>query len=243
MKISILTLFPEMFQGPFNHSIIKHAQEKKLVDITFVNIRDFGIGTHHVVDDTPYGGGIGMVMRVDVVHNAIKHTKETFQQSNNEAMEQSVVLLTASGTPFKQQIAKDLSQLDHLILICGHYEGVDDRIRHFIDAEISIGDFVLTGGEIPAMLITDSVIRLLPEVLKTGVTDAESFSLKNATNPEETFIEYPQYTRPDTYENHVVPEILLTGNHKNIEAWRQEQAKIRTHAVRPDLIPTIKTEQ
>ncbi len=236
MKISILTLFPEMFQGPFDHSIIKHAKDKGLVTIDFVNIRDFGIGTHKSVDDTAYGGGIGMVMRVDVIHEAIKQTKQKFtQQYSNITMKQWVVLLTASGKPFKQPTAKQYAKVDHLILICGHYEGIDDRIRHFIDEEISLGDFVTTAGEIPAMLITDSVVRLLPEVLKVGATENESFSLTNTAN-NESYIEYPQYTKPQTYETFVVPEILMGGNHQKIAEWRLEQAKKRTKDIRPDLL-------
>jgi tRNA (guanine37-N1)-methyltransferase len=232
MKITILTLFPEMFAGPFDHSILKRVKEKGLIQIEFVNMRDFGIGTHKMIDDTPYGGGVGMVMRVDIIHQAIQHAKKTFsQQYNNETMKQWVVLMTASGKPFKQSLAKAYSQLDHLILICGHYEGIDDRIKHYIDEEVSIGDFVLTGGEIPAMLITDAVTRLIPGAITEGATEDESFSRR-----DEVLLEYPHYTRPQSYDNQEVPEILLSGNHKKIEAWRKEQAIAKTKKVRPDLL-------
>ncbi len=215
MKISILTLFPEMFQGPFEYSIIKRAREKELIEIIYVNIREFGIGKHKAVDDTPYGGGIGMVMRVDVIHSAIMASKcQTGEDTN---CREKTILLSASGKTFKQSIAKTYSKLDHLILVCGHYEGIDARIKHFIDEEISIGDFVVTGGEIPAMLITDAVTRLIPNVLKDGATENESFSLGRIENP---LLEYPHFTRPQSYENHAVPEILLSGNHHEIEKWR-----------------------
>lgn len=231
MKISILTLFPEMFEGPFSHSIIKIAKEKGLVDIHLVNIRDFGIGSHKMVDDTPYGGGIGMVMRVDVLHNAIEHTKDKALSSEK----QKVVLLSASGKTYNQKKAQAFSTLEHLILICGHYEGVDARILQFIDEEISIGDFVVTGGEIPAMLIADSVTRLIPGVLKEGATQNESFSLMDKTNGQ-MYLEYPHYTKPSTYNDVSVPEVLLSGNHKEIEKWRQEQALEKTKINHPDLL-------
>ena len=235
MRFHIITLFPEMFAGPFDHSIIKRAQEKGLVEIEFINIRDFGEGKHKMVDDTEYGGGIGMLMKVDVVHKAIQHAKQTFsQQSNNETLKQWVVLMSASGKTFKQELAKEYANLDHLILICGHYEGVDDRIRHYIDEEVSIGDFVLTGGEIPAMLITDSVTRLIKGVLPEGATEDESFSENN----NEVLLEYPHYTKPQIYNDHEVPEVLLSGDHKKIAIWRREQAIKKTKELRPDLIKT-----
>ena len=230
MRITILTLFPEMLTGPFDHSIIKRAKEKGIVEINFVNIRDFGVGNHKMVDDTPYGGGIGMVMRVDVLHKAIEHAK---QQYNNEAMKQSVVLLSASGKQFKQETAKHFSNLDHLILICGHYEGVDDRISQYIDEEISIGDYVLTGGEIPAMLITDSVTRLITGTITTGATDEESFSTQEDGTQ---LLEYPHFTKPHTYDDKSVPEILLSGNHPKINQWRKEKSLEKTKEVRPDLL-------
>ncbi len=169
MKITILTLFPEMFKGPFEHSIIKNAIEKELVEIKYVNIREFGEGKHKIIDDTEYGGGIGMVMKVDVLHKAI----ESVRTRNDK---EKVVLLSATGETYKQKLAKVFSELNHLVLICGHYEGVDERIKKYIDMEISIGDFVLTGGEIPAMLIADSVSRIVSGVLPVGATEDESFA-------------------------------------------------------------------
>lgn len=233
MKITILTLFPEMFTGPFDISILKIAKEKGLVEIAIKNIRDFGIGKHKQVDDSPYGGGIGMVMRVDVLSNAIDAVKEDLGPT-----EQKVILMSAKGETFTQASAKSLAKLKHLIIICGHYEGVDERIAKFIDEEISVGDFITTGGEIPAMLITDTITRLLPGVLRAGVTDHESFSL---TDSESILLEYPQYTNPREYEGQEVPKILLSGNHKKISEWRQEQAKNKTIIKRPDLLGTQKT--
>lgn len=252
MKISILTLFPEMFAGPFTHSIMKRAQEKGHLEIEFINIRDFGEGKHKMVDDTPYGGGVGMVMKVDVVHKAIEFAKEqnTKRHSGEERLQNlktdkeddvrdsgqarmtKVVLLTASGKLFKQQTAREYSKLDHLILICGHYEGIDDRIRHYIDDEIAIGDFVLTGGELPSMLIADAVVRLIPGVLPAGATEDESFAVIEG----QTTLEYPHYTNPRSYDGHDVPEVLLSGDHKKIAAWKKEKAEEKTKNVRPDLI-------
>lgn len=229
MKISILTLFPEMFTGPFSESIIKNAQEKSLVDINLVNIRDFGIGTHKMVDDSPYGGGIGMVMKVDVIKKAIDSVTGDQKGQQN----QKVILLTADGKTYNQRIAEAYSQLDHLIIICGHYEGVDERVRQFVDEEISIGDFVLTGGEIPSMLITDSVVRLIQGVLKEGVTDAESFSHSDAGS---ILLEYPLYTKPQDFEGLQVPEVLLSGDHKKIAEWRKNQSINKTQDRRPDLL-------
>ena len=222
MKISIITLFPQMFSGPFEHSIIKRAKDKKLIDIEFVDLREFGIGRHKIVDDTPYGGGTGMILKVDVLDKAInkivgKNRKET-----------KIVLLSAHGKTFNQKIAKQYSKLKHLILICGHYEDFDARVRNFIDEEISIGDFILTGGEIPAMIIVDSVSRLVKGVLKSGVTDSESFS--------NSCLEFPQYTKPEDYKGIMVPKILLSGNHKKIDEWRKEQSLKLTKKLRPDLL-------
>lgn len=231
MRISILTLFPEMFQGPLQHSIVKLAQEKNLVAIDLVNIRDFGIGKHKMVDDTPYGGGIGMVMRIDVVHAAIQHIKGA--NESKETKGTKVVLLTASGEQFKQKRAREYAELEHLILVCGHYEGIDERICQYVDEQVSIGDFITTGGEIPAMLITDSVVRCIKNVLKTGVTDAESFSL---SSDKASYLEYPHFTKPKTYEKRSVPDILLSGDHKKIATWREEQARIKTTKRRPDLL-------
>lgn len=227
MRISILTLFPEMFEGPFDYSIIKNAQDKEMVNIEFINIRDFGIGKHKVVDDKPYGGGHGMILRADVLDAAISKTKGKNLDTNPDASGQKVILLSPIGKTFNQKKAKELSQLSHLILVCGRYEGIDERAKQFIDEELSIGDFVVTGGEIPAMLVTDAVVRLIKGVLKEGVTTTESFS---------PYLEYPQYTKPNTFKNLRVPPILLTGDHGKIKLWRDNQALITTTKLRPDLL-------
>ena len=217
-----------MFIGPFDHSIIKRARKKNLLEIEFINIRDFGSGKHKVIDDTPYGGGIGMIMRVDVLYEAIKYAK-----SMHPSPETKVILLSASGQTFNQQKARQFSKLDHMILVCGHYEGVDERIKKYIDEEISIGDFILTGGEIPSMLITDSVARLITGALKEDATTFESFSL---SDKNEIYLEYPHYTKPPIFEDMSVPQILLSGDHKKIHAWRMEKAREKTLKIRPDLL-------
>lgn len=226
MKITILTLFPQMFEGPFAHSIVKHAQVKKLLEIDIVDIRLYGIGTHKVVDDKPYGGGIGMVLRVDVLARAIEDVKKKnnpLRRGGNEARRlknQKVVLLDPDGETFTQKVAKLYAKIDHLILVCGHYEGIDERIKDYVNDIVSIGDFITTGGEIPAILITDAVTRLVPGVLKEGVAKSESFSFT-----ENNLLEYPHYTRPPVFKNKKVPPILLSGNHREIEAWRISQRK------------------
>jgi tRNA (guanine37-N1)-methyltransferase len=225
MKISIVTLFPEMFEGPFKHSIIKRGIENKLLKINFINIRDFGIGKHKLVDDTPYGGGEGMVLRVDVLEKAIR--KASLSKVN-----QKVILLSAHGLPFNQKKANEFSKLDNLILVCGHYEGFDERIKNFIDEEVSVGDYILTGGEIPAMQIADSVARLVKGVIKKESSDNESFS--------SNLLEYPQYTKPPIHKKYKVPDILLSGNHQEIKKWRQDQSFKITQKQRPDLIKTEK---
>jgi tRNA (guanine37-N1)-methyltransferase len=229
MKISIITLFPEMFDGPFASSIIKRAIDKKLVSIEFINLRDFGLGHHQTVDDTPYGGGMGMILRVDVLGKAIESANDKRLSKN----QQKIVLLSAHGKKFEQKIAARFSRLKHLILVCGHYEGFDERIKKFIDAEISVGDFVLTGGEIPAMLITDSVLRLVTGVIKKDSAAFESFS---------PYLEHPQYTKPQDYNGLLVPKILLSGNHPEIEKWRKNQSLKITAKLRPDLLSKAKTD-
>lgn len=216
MKISVITLFPQMFAGPFNYSILKNAQEKKLVEIELINLRDFGIGSHKMVDDKPYGGGIGMVIKVDVLEKAIAQVKEKNKQFNN----QKIFITDPRGELLTQQKVQQLTKIDHLILVCGHYEGIDERIYQFIDGAISIGSYVLTGGEIPVMVIVDAVSRLIPSVLPPGATDDESFS--QSLNK---LLEYPHYTRPPIYKNLKVPDILLSGNHAQIKKWREHQAQ------------------
>lgn len=220
MKITILTLFPEMFSGPFSESIIKRATQKKLVEIRLLNIRDFGLGKHRLVDDTPYGGGKGMILRVDVLSKALESVKE------KKSKKEKTVLMSPHGKTFNQTKAFKFSKLDHLILICGHYEGVDARFDKFINEKISIGDFITTGGEIPAMLIVDSVVRLIKGVLKEGVTSSESFP---------RLLEHNQYTKPALFKKLKVPQILLSGNHKKIDDYRKKESLSLTSKLRPDL--------
>ncbi len=224
MHISIITLFPEMFSGAFDASIVKRAKEKGKLHIHLVNLRKFASDTYGTVDDHPYGGGTGMVLRVDVIDRALKHTRTLIKEGTPR-----VILMTPQGETYTQKKARQLSTADHLILLCGHYEGVDERVRALVDEEISIGDYVLTGGEIPAMVLTDSIARLLPDVLvKADATTNESF--------EQSMLEYPHYTRPEIYGDARVPAVLLSGNHKNITKWRQEQALEKTRKRRPDLL-------
>lgn len=227
MNISIISLFPDMFSGVINASIIKRAIEKGKVSINLVNLRDFGIGRHKTVDDKPYGGGVGMVFKVDVMHAALKSVKKKDKNTK-------VILLDPRGIPFTQAVAEELSRLPSITLLCGHYEGYDERIREYIDMEISLGDFVLTGGEIPAMAVLDSVTRLLPGVLgKDESSHNESFS-KNKTGKR--VLEHPQYTRPQVYKNAAVPEELLLGNHEKIVELRDKRSIEITQEKRPDLL-------
>ena len=221
MNISIITLFPEIFQPILNSSILKRAQAKDKVTFELINLRDFGQGRHQIVDGKPYGGGAGMVLRADIL------TKALSSIINHKSF---IILTSASGKPYKQSNARKLSKLDHLIIVCGHYEGVDQRfIDKFVDEEISIGDFILTGGEIPAMAIVDSITRLIPGVLeKEEATINESFT--------EDLLEGSQYTRPEVFENQKVPSVLLSGNHGEIVKWRKEQSLKKTRQMRPDLL-------
>lgn len=231
MKITILTLFPNMFRGFLEESIIGRAREKKLVKIDIIDLRKWGIGKHKSVDDTPYGGGAGMVLRVDVIAGAIYDTKEKVKSK-----ELKVILLTPQGKVFDQKKARSLvnGQCD-LILICGHYEGFDERIRDWVDEEISIGDYVLTGGELAASVVTDAIVRLIPGVLgKDESSIEESFSRSLATS--HMSLEYPQYTRPEEFEGKKVPEVLKSGNHAKIAKWRKGEALKRTKERRPDLL-------
>ena len=211
MKIDILTLFPQMFTGPLSESILKRAQEKGAVEIKVHNLRDWAEDKHHTTDLPPYGGGAGMVMKIDVIDKAVAALKK-------ENKKTKVILLDTKGEIYKQEKAKRLSKEEHLILIAGHYEGVDQRVHdHLVDEVICTGEYVLTGGEIPAMTVVDSVVRLLPEVL--GNPDSlteESFNDKGQ-------IEYPQYTRPEDYKGWKVPKVLLSGNHKEISEWRKKK--------------------
>lgn len=222
MKFDVLTLFPEMFE-PLKQSIIKRASEKKLIDINLVNIRDFSEDKHNKVDDTPYGGGAGMLMKADVVDRAYNSVK-----SENA----KVIYLTPQGKTLNQKIVKDLSKQEHLILLCGHYEGIDQRVLDkIVDEEISIGDYVLTGGELPAMVLIDSVSRYVEGVLSDGSTDEESFS--------NGLLEYPQYTRPGVFNDVKVPDVLISGHHENIRKWRRERSLENTFKKRPEMLENI----
>lgn len=215
MKIDILTLFPNIFSGPFDESIIKRAKEKSIAQICIHDLRDWATDKHHTVDDRPFGGGPGMIMKVDVLDQAISDLK-----SKSKHKDSKVILLDAGGERYTQQKAQSFSTTKHLILVCGHYEGVDHRVHeHLVDEIISIGDYVLTGGEIPAMVITDSIVRLLPGALgdETSPID-ESHSTAG-------YLEYPQYTRPEEYQGWKVPKVLRSGNHAEIKKWQQLHAK------------------
>ena len=226
MKFDVLTLFPEMFE-PVKQSIIGRAKEKELIDINLINIRDFSKDKHKKVDDTPYGGGAGMVMRADVVYDAIQSVKK----DNSK-----VIYLTPQGKTLNQAKVQDLSKEKHLILLCGHYEGIDQRvIDEVVDEEISIGDYVLTGGEIPAMVLIDSVSRYVEGVLSEESIQEESFS--------NGLLEYPQYTRPEIFNGKKVPEILISGHHENIRKWRKEQSIKITLNKRPDLLNKSKLSE
>lgn len=234
MKISIITLFPEMFEPVLNTSILKRAQNKMKVEFELINLRPFGEGKHQVVDGRPYGGGVGMILKADILAKALKSVTSTWStESNNK-----IILTSASGKPYKQSKAKEFSKLDHLVIICGHYEGIDQRfIDKYVDEEISVGDYVLTGGEIPAMAIIDSITRLLPGVLeKAEATEQESFSNYQLSTTSCQLLEYPHYTRPDDFEGLKVPAVLVSGNHQEVDKWRMEKALEKTKKIRPDLL-------
>ena len=222
MKIDYLTLFPEMFDGVLNHSILKRAQDKNIIEVNTVNFRDYAENKHNQVDDYPYGGGQGMVLKPEPVFNAMQDLKRTDKTR--------VILMCPQGRPFSQAIAKELSEAEHIVFICGHYKGYDERIReNLVTDEISMGDYVLTGGELPAMTMTDAIVRLIPGVLGNEQSHQDdSFS--------DGLLEFPQYTRPREYKGMTVPDVLLSGNHANIEKWRYEQKLIRTLHKRPDLL-------
>ncbi len=222
MKFDILTLFPNMFSSPLRESILGKAVEKELIQIQTINIRDFTVDKHQVVDDAPYGGGQGMVMKVEPIARAIESVKSQYPSA-------WTIYLTPQGKPFDQDSARRLSTQPHLVLLCGRYEGVDERAREFIDEEISIGDYVLTGGELAAMVLIDAVSRFIPGVLGSD-RSAEEDSFFNS------LLEYPQYTRPFDFRGRRVPEVLLSGNHSAISLWRRREAIKRTSLRRPDLL-------
>ena len=220
MKIDILTLFPNMFDGVFQESIIKRAIDEKKVEINLINFRDYTNDPHNKVDDTPYGGGAGMVLMCQPIFDCVKSIRTE---------ESKVILMTPDGIPYKQKMAYDLSNEKHLIIICGHYEGFDERIRSICDLEISIGDYVLTGGEVPAMVLVDSITRLLPGVIREDSHLEDSFN-------ENYLLDYPTYTKPRVYEGMEVPEVLLSGDHKKINEYRYNESLKRTEERRPDLL-------
>lgn len=231
MKIDILTLFPGMFKGVLEESMMKIARRKGSVSIEVHDIRKWTHDRHHTADDKPFGGGPGMVMKVEPVDEALTELKKNAGNGTRPL----VILLTPQGETFRQAAAKTLATVEHMILVCGHYEGVDERVRSLVDREISVGDYILTCGEIPAMVIIDAVTRLLPGVL--GAEDAlieESF--------ENGYLEYPQYTRPAVYKDMGVPEVLLCGDPKKISEWRKEEALKRTRERRPDLLERVKRD-
>ena len=219
MRIDVLTLFPDMFDGVFNESIIKRAIDDKKVEINLINFRDYTNDPHNKVDDTPYGGGAGMVLSCQPIFDCIRSIRTD---------DSKVIMLTPSGKVYKQKMAYDLSKEKHLILLCGHYEGFDERIKSICDMEISIGDYVLTGGEIPAMILVDSITRLIP-----GVIEEESHINDSFNN---NLLDYPVYTKPAVYEGMEVPEVLLSGDHKKIEEYRNSERVRLTRENRPDLL-------
>lgn len=220
MKIDILTLFPEMFDNVFSESIIKRAIDKNKVIINIHNFRDFTNDLHGKVDDTPYGGGAGMVLTPQPIFDCV----DSLKKENTK-----VILLTPSGVPYKQKKAYELAKESHLILICGHYEGFDERITSLADEEISIGDYIVTGGEIPAMVLTDSIVRLLPGVINERSHIEDSFN-------DKYLLDYPTYTKPQDFRGLKVPDVLLSGDHKKIDEWRYQESVKRTKERRPDLI-------
>ena len=222
MKIDILTLFPHMFDGFLTESIIKRAIEKKLVEINLIDFRKYSNDPHHKVDDYQYGGGSGMVLMIEPIYNCLKEIKTD---------ESKVILMTPQGVTYNQKMAYDLSKEKHLIIICGHYEGFDERIRGLVDMEVSIGDYVLTGGEIPSMIITDSVTRLIDNVIREDSHVFDSF--------KDNLLDFPVYTKPVDFMGMKVPEVLLSGHHENINKWKQAEALKRTKIRRPDLLERV----
>lgn len=228
MRFDVLTLFPEMFAEVLGTSILKRATQNGALEVSLHDIREVTTDAHKTVDDTPYGGGAGMVLKVDVIDESLQRVRELPEVSSLDAEQKMVILLCPQGERLTQPRAQKLAKLKQITLICGHYEGYDERIRSLVDLELSIGDFVLTGGELPAMTIIDCLTRLQPGVIHADGPDEESFSLQDKDG--RTLLEYPHYTRPVTYNGMEVPEILRSGNHAEIRKWRIEQAIIRTNA-------------
>ena len=225
MRIDIITIFPEMFEAVLGASIVKRSRAKGKLDLRVHDLRDYTMDKHRKVDDRPFGGGSGMVMSAEPIFMAVEHIKSEIRNQKSK-----VILLCPQGKTFDQPMAKRLAKCRHLILICGHYEGVDERVgQHIVDVEVSIGDYVLTGGELPAMVLVDALARLLPGVLG----DKNSLKFESF---EGNLLEYPQYTRPADYRGLIVPAVLLSGNHREIESWRKKESLARTKARRPDLL-------
>ena len=225
MHFDILTLFPDFFTAPnslLKETVLGRAIKRDIFSVSATNIRDFAIDKHHTTDDSPYGGGPGMVMKVEPIVGAIEEVRGEASGSTK------VILMTPQGTAFTQKVAHELSKLDRVIIVCGRYEGVDERVRSFVDMELSIGDYVLTGGEAAALVVVDAVARLLPGVITAESLDRESFS--------EDGLEYPQYTRPEEFRGMRVPELLTNGNHAEIERWRSVESNKRTNERRPELL-------
>ncbi len=220
MRVDVLTLFPEMFQGPLTESMLRRAREAGLININLVNIRDFTSDKHQTADDSPYGGGAGMVMKAEPIQKAV---------SSKRKAESRVILLCPTGKLLTQEKVKELAKEKHLILICGHYEGIDERVRDLVDEEISIGDYVLTGGELPAMVLIDAIARNIPGVVKEEESVKKDSFYKG-------LLDYPSYTKPDEFEGQRVPEVLLSGHHAEIGRWRRKEALRKTLYLRPDLL-------
>ena len=230
MRIDIVTLFPEICRAPLSESMMKRAQEKQIVDLHIHNLRDWTTDKHHVVDDAPFGGGQGMVMKPEPIFAAVEDLRNRI--SNIKYQTSKIILMSPAGHRFNQEIANQLAQELHLIIVCGHYEGVDHRvIEHLVDLEVSIGDYVLTNGAIAAVVLVDAIVRLLP-----GTLGHEQSAADDSFSPERSGLEAPQYTRPAEFRGWKVPEVLLSGNHAEIAKWRNEQAIKRTRENRPDLL-------
>lgn len=229
LRIDVFTLFPRMFDGPFGESILKRAQTKGLIKLCVHDIRDWTHDRHRTADDTPYGGGAGMVMKAPPIVDAVEDVL------GDEIDRTHIAIMSAGGRTFTQSIAQEMTSVGRIALICGHYEGIDERVSEILGAdELSIGDYVLTGGELPAMVIADTIIRLVP-----GVITEASILEESHADPEEAGVEYPHYTRPAEYRGLKVPEVLVSGNHARVDAWRRDQARTRTARWRPDLVKKL----
>ncbi|MDR2426400.1 MAG: tRNA (guanosine(37)-N1)-methyltransferase TrmD [Endomicrobium sp.] len=235
MKIDVLTIFPAMFEGPLTESLIGKARQKEILKINMIDIRSFSKDKHGKVDDKSFGGGAGMIMKLEPVYDAIKSTgvKKKNKDYKNFYNKPYVIYMSPQGRTLNCNIVKELSKFKHLVILCGHYEGIDERIMNFVDDEISIGDYVLTGGELPAMVLIDCMARMVSGVIKEK-SSVENDSFYN------NLLDYPHYTRPSVFKGIKVPEILLSGNHKKIEQWRKKESAERTKKRRPDLLKRIR---